>query len=89
MLSRFKIGYSAIRQALLDLDDSTLLIYDLKAISKQLPTTQEVRKSLLTFYSSFDQCSLPQMSRIKDFGDVTKLAKADRFIHEVDTHLSV
>ncbi|KAH0840265.1 hypothetical protein J3R83DRAFT_1272 [Lanmaoa asiatica] len=83
MLSRFKIGYSAIRQALLDLDDSTLLIDDLKAISKQLPTTEEVRKSLLTSYSSFDQRSLPQMSRIKDFGDVTKLAKADQFIHEI------
>ena len=49
MLSRFKIGYSAIRQALLDLDDSIFLIDDLKAISKQLPTTDEVRKSLLTY----------------------------------------
>lgn len=48
MLSRFKIGYSAIRQALLDLDDSALSIDDLKAISKQLPTTEEVRKSLFT-----------------------------------------
>lgn len=48
MLSRFKIGYSAIRQALLDLDDSILSIDDLKAISKQLPTTDEVRTLLLT-----------------------------------------
>jgi diaphanous 1 len=64
MLSRFKIGYPAIRQALLDLDDSIFLIDDLKAISKQLPTTDE-------------------MTRIKDFGDVTKLAKADQFIHEI------
>lgn len=45
MLSRFKIGYSAIRQALLDLDDSVLDIDDLKAISKQLPTADEVRES--------------------------------------------
>jgi len=65
-LSRFKISYSAIRQALLDLDDLTLSIDDLKAISKQLPTTDE-------------------MTRIKDFGDVTKLAKADQFIHEIMT----
>lgn len=48
MLSRFKIGYPAIRQALLDLDDSVLPIDDLKAISKQLPTTEEVRNFLLT-----------------------------------------
>lgn len=47
MLSHFKIGFSAIRQALLDLDDATLSIDDLKAISKQLPTTEEVRNSLL------------------------------------------
>ncbi|KAF8138924.1 hypothetical protein EV363DRAFT_1315171 [Boletus edulis] len=64
MLSRFKIGYSAIRQALLDLDDSVLSIDDLKEISKQLPTADEV-------------------TRIKDFGDVTKLAKADQFIYEI------
>ena len=49
MLSRFKIGYSAIRQALLDLDDSIFSVDELKAISKQLPTTEEVRKSLLTY----------------------------------------
>jgi len=48
MLSHFKIGYSAIRQALLDLDDSTLSIDDLKEIGKQLPTTDEVRKYLIT-----------------------------------------
>lgn len=46
MLSRFKIGYPAIRQALLDLDDAILSIDELKAISKQLPTTEEVRESL-------------------------------------------
>lgn len=49
MLSRFKIGYSAIRQALLDLNDSILSIDELKAISKQLPTAEEVRESLLAF----------------------------------------
>ncbi|KAG6373818.1 hypothetical protein JVT61DRAFT_5963 [Boletus reticuloceps] len=64
MLSRFKIEYSAVRQALLDLDDFVLSIDNLKAISKQLPTADEV-------------------TRIKDFGDVTKLAKADQFIYEI------
>ncbi|KIK96072.1 hypothetical protein PAXRUDRAFT_32637 [Paxillus rubicundulus Ve08.2h10] len=64
MLSRFKIGYPAIRQALLDFDDSILSIEDLKAISKQLPTTEE-------------------MNRIKDFGDVSKLAKSDQYLHEI------
>ncbi|KAF9232167.1 hypothetical protein BU15DRAFT_55302 [Melanogaster broomeanus] len=66
MLSRFKSRYPAIRQALLDLDDSILSIDDLRAISKQLPTTEE-------------------MNRIKDFGDVSKLAKPDQYLHEIMT----
>ena len=57
MLSRFKIEYSAIRKALLDLDDSVLSIDELKAISKQLPTTEEVCKFLLmTLVQLIDIC---------------------------------
>ncbi|KAH7922962.1 FH2-domain-containing protein [Leucogyrophana mollusca] len=66
MLSRFKFGFSDIRQALLDLDDSRLTVDDLKAISKQLPTPEEI-------------------TRIKDFGDASKLAKADRYFYEIMT----
>ena len=43
MLSRIKIGLSDIRKALLELDDQRLSIDDLRAISRQLPTSEEVR----------------------------------------------
>lgn len=66
MLSRIKLGYPDIRKALLDVDDFKLSVDDLKAISKQLPTAEE-------------------MSRIKDFGDVSKLAKADQYFNEIMT----
>jgi hypothetical protein len=42
MLSRIKMGFPDIRKALLNLDDQALSIEDLKAISKQLPTPDEV-----------------------------------------------
>jgi len=44
ILSRFKNNYSTIRCALLDLDSSRLSIDDLRAISKHLPTSEEVSK---------------------------------------------
>lgn len=43
MLSRIKIGMSDIRRALLELDDQKLSIDDLRAIGRQLPTSEEVR----------------------------------------------
>jgi hypothetical protein len=43
MLSRIKLGYPEIRRALLDIDDQKLSVDDLLAISKQLPTSEEVR----------------------------------------------
>lgn len=42
MLSRIKMGLPDIRRALLELDDKKLSIDDLRAISKQLPTSEEV-----------------------------------------------
>ena len=42
MLSRIKLGFPEIRKALLDLGEKTLSVDDLKAISKQLSTTDEV-----------------------------------------------
>lgn len=45
MLSRIKLGFPEIRRALLDIDDHKLSIDDLRAISKQLPTADEVRTS--------------------------------------------
>lgn len=42
MLSRIKIGLPEIRRALLELDDMKLSIDDLRAIGKQLPTSEEV-----------------------------------------------
>ena len=46
MLSRIKLGFPEIRQALLDLDDQQLSLDDLKAISRQLPTSDEVCQQL-------------------------------------------
>lgn len=58
MLSRVKIGLSDIRRALLELDDQKLSVDDLRAISRQLPTSEEVRtiegsrpNACLTVYS--------------------------------------
>ena len=64
MLTRIKIGPADIRKALLELDDQRLSIDDLRAISRQLPTSEEI-------------------TRLKDFGDVSKLSKADQFFSQV------
>ena len=48
MLSRIKLGYPEIRRSLLDIDDQALSIDDLIAISKQLPTSDEVRMPVPT-----------------------------------------
>ena len=64
MLTRMKLHHSDIKKALLEVDDNRLSTDDLKAISKQLPSQDEV-------------------SRIRDFGDVSKLAKADQYFVEV------
>lgn len=42
MLSRIKLNYNEIRDALLELNDSKLNIDNLKAIKQNLPTTEEV-----------------------------------------------
>lgn len=42
MLSRIKLDLSDIRKALLDVDDAKLSMDDLRSISKQLPTSEEV-----------------------------------------------
>ena len=42
MLSRIKFGLEDIRKALLDVDDSKLTPDDLRSISRQLPTPEEV-----------------------------------------------
>lgn len=44
MLSIVKMDHSRIRKALLSLDDNSITVDGLKAISKQLPTFEEVRK---------------------------------------------
>jgi diaphanous 1 len=64
MLARIKLSNAEIRQSLLEIDDNKLSTDDLKAISKQLPTQEE-------------------LSRIRDFGDLSKLAKADQYFGEV------
>lgn len=64
MLARMKLHHSDIKKALLEMDDNRLSTDDLKAISKQLPSQDEI-------------------SRIRDFGDVSKLAKADQYFIEV------
>lgn len=42
MLARIKLDLPAIRQAILELDDDKLSADDLKAIGKQLPSSEEV-----------------------------------------------
>ena len=42
MLSRIKLNLEEIRRALLDMDDSKLTADDLRVISRQLPTPEEV-----------------------------------------------
>jgi diaphanous 1 len=69
MLARIKLSNAEIRQSLLEIDDNKLSTDDLKAISKQLPTQEE-------------------LSRIRDFGDLSKLAKADQYFGEVSYRFS-
>ena len=54
MLSRIKLNFSEIRKALLELDDNLLNIDNLKAISKQLPTSDEVNIFHSNFFVPFD-----------------------------------
>ena len=64
MLSRVKLAPIDIRKALLEVDDKTLSVDDLKAMERQLPTAEEI-------------------TRLKDFEDVSKLAKADQYFFQV------
>ena len=43
------MGYPEIRRALMEIDDERLTIDELKAISKQLPTVEEVHFLLSKF----------------------------------------
>jgi hypothetical protein len=60
MLSRIKLSYPEIRKALLDIDDQRLSTDDLIAISKQLPTSEEVREYMLCMVIMF---MIPQIRR--------------------------
>ena len=82
MLSGIKRELSDIRHALLALDDSKLSIDDLRAISRQLPTAEEVRQSPCRYSSPFN-ISSNQIARLRDFDDVSKLAKADQYFFQV------
>ena len=42
MLARIKLDLPSIRKALLEVDDDKLSVEELRAISKHLPTTEEV-----------------------------------------------
>ncbi len=42
MLMRIKLSHSEIRRAILEIDDDMLSIDNLKAIGRQLPTSDEV-----------------------------------------------
>lgn len=64
MLSRIKLSPADIRNALLEVEDKMLSVDDLKAMERQLPTTEEI-------------------TRLKDFEDVSKLAKADQYFFQV------
>ena len=81
MLSRIKLSFSDIRKALLEMDDHLLNIDNLKAISKHLPTSDEV--FFLAYWSALFYLKPWQIARIKDFGDVSKLARADQYFFNV------
>ena len=51
MLARIKLDLPALRKAILELDDEKLSVDELKAISRQLPTTDEVRRHVLSVYT--------------------------------------
>ena len=84
MLSRIKIGLPDIRKALLDLNDQMLSADDLRTIGRQLPTSEEVRpRELPSVFSS--SLTRSQIVRLQDFGDVSKLAKADQYFSQIMT----
>jgi len=58
MLSRIKMELPDIKRALVELNDSLLAVDDLKAISKQLPTPEEVRMVFMLTENLF--LSLPR-----------------------------
>jgi hypothetical protein len=65
MLSRIKMGFPEIRQALLDIDDHRLSIDDLKAISKQLPTPEEVCVPLISRgYTDYNRTARLEESKV-------------------------
>lgn len=82
MLSRIKMDYPEIRASLVEIDDSKLSADDLKAISKQLPTPDEVcffdnpRKENIAL-------TYQQIGRLQSFEDVKKLARADQYFYQV------
>ena len=47
MLSRIKMDYPQIRKSIVEIDDQRLSIDDLRALSKQLPTSEEVCREFL------------------------------------------
>ena len=49
MLARIKLSLPEIRRALMEMDDRQLSIDELRAISKQLPTPDEVRLRTFAF----------------------------------------
>ena len=79
MLSRIKLDLEEIRRALLDVDDSKLGPDDLRSISRQLPTSEEVGSMHPFTRSSLE---ILQITRIKDFEDVGKLAKSDQYFSQ-------
>jgi len=81
MLARIKSDLPGIQRALLELDDVTLTVDNLKAISKQLPTSDEVSPSDRLYL--IQRLHLSQITRLKDFEDITKLAKADQYFSQV------
>lgn len=48
LLSRIKLGPPEIRKALVEVDDTKLTVDDLKAISRSLPTSEEVSSQMIT-----------------------------------------
>lgn len=77
-----------IRKAIIELDDDKLSIDDLRAMSRYLPTREEVSYHCCTDSIRYlIECGR-QAARIKEHDDVGKLAKADQYLSQVRAELS-
>lgn len=92
MLARLRMSHSAVREAILKLDDNRLTVDNLKAIKHYCPTPDEVSHSASHALWLFvaDRGQPPQIEALRSFeGDVATLTSADQFFNEVSSDSSI